>query len=35
MDETYKANRGPAPDDLIRQLQLSHQLASDLRIPSF
>lgn len=35
MDENYKANRVEAPDDLIRQLILSHQLADDLRIPTF
>lgn len=35
MDENYKANRVQAPDDLIRQLQLSHQLIADMRIPAF
>lgn len=35
MDENYKANREQAPDDLIRQLQASHQMIADLRIPAF
>ena len=35
MDENYKANRVAAPDDLIRQLQASHQMIADLRIPAF
>lgn len=35
MDEEYKANRVEAPEDLIRQLQLSHELISDLRLPAF
>ncbi len=35
MDENYKANRTAAPDDLVRQLRLSHQLATDLRVPAF
>lgn len=35
MDENYKANRVQAPDDLIRQLQLSHQLIADMRLPAF
>jgi DNA polymerase-1 len=35
MDENYKANRVEAPDDLIRQFHLSHQMIADLRIPAF
>ena len=35
MDENYKANRTEAPDDLIRQFHLSHQMIADLRIPAF
>lgn len=35
MDENYKANRVAAPDDLIKQLQASHQMIADLRIPAF
>ncbi|AKH32370.1 DNA polymerase I [candidate division SR1 bacterium Aalborg_AAW-1] len=35
MDENYKANREQAPDELIRQFHLSHQMISDLRIPAF
>ncbi len=35
MDENYKANREQAPDDLIRQFHLSHQMIADLRIPAF
>ena len=35
MDVNYKANRVAAPDDLIRQLQASHQMITDMRIPAF
>ena len=35
MDENYKANRVAAPYDLIRQLQASHQMIADMRIPAF
>lgn len=35
MDENYKANRVEAPDDLIRQFHLSHQMIADMRIPAF
>lgn len=35
LDENYKANRVAAPEDLIRQLQTSHQMIADLRIPAF
>lgn len=35
MDVNYKANRVEAPDDLIRQFHLSHQMIADLRIPAF
>lgn len=35
MDENYKANRVAAPDDLIRQIQLSHQMIADMKIPAF
>ena len=35
MDVNYKANRVEAPDDLIRQFHLSHQMIDDMRIPAF
>ena len=35
MDENYKANRVEAPDDLIRQFHLSHQMIADMKIPAF
>lgn len=35
IDESYKANRVKAPEDLIRQLQLSHSMIEDLRLPAF
>lgn len=35
MDVNYKANRVEAPDDLIRQFHLSHQMIADMRIPAF
>ena len=35
MDENYKANRVAAPDDLIRQFHLSHQMIADMRLPAF
>ena len=35
MDVNYEANRVEAPDDLIRQFHLSHQMIDDMRIPAF
>lgn len=35
MDVNYKANRVAAPEDLIRQLQESHQMIADMRLPAF
>lgn len=35
MDSEYKANRVQAPDDLIRQIQESHQMIADLGVPAF
>ncbi len=35
MDENYKANRVEAPEDLIRQFHLSHQMIADMKIPAF
>lgn len=35
MDVNYKANRVEAPEDLIRQFHLSHQMIADMKIPAF